>query len=86
MINLGMAIYGKIEEFNLYSENWDEYDERLSHHFIANKIDDAAILLSVVGAKMSPAKPEDKTSDELRALLKGQFRPKPLIIAEGLKF
>ena len=98
MINLGIAVFGKIEEFNLYSENWDEYDERLSHYFIANKIDDAvikrSILLSVVGAKtnslirnlVSPAKPGDKTFDELRALVKGHLRPKPLIIAERFKY
>ena len=93
-----MAVFGKIEEFNLYHENWDEYEERLTHYFIANKIDDAgiqrSILLSVVGAKtyslirnlVSPEKPGDKTFEALKTLIKNHLQPKPLTIAERFKF
>ena len=93
-----MAVFGKIDEFNLYQDNWEEYDERLKHYFIANNIDDATIqrsvLLSVVGAKTyslirnltSPAKPGDKTFDELRTLIKNHLNPKPIVIAERFKF
>ena len=93
-----MAVFGKIEKFNLYHENWDEYEERLTHYFIANKIDDAgiqrSILLSVVGAKtyslirnlVSPEKPSDKTFEALKTLIKNHLQPKPLTIAERFKF
>ena len=93
-----MAVFGKIDEFNLYHENWEEYEERLTHYFIANNITDAniqrSVLLSVVGAKtyslirnlVSFDKPADKTIGDLKTVIKNHLQPKPLTIAERFKF
>ena len=35
-----MALYGKLEDFDINSGDWNEYEERLAQYFIANDIDD----------------------------------------------
>ncbi|XP_033729753.1 uncharacterized protein K02A2.6-like [Pecten maximus] len=94
-----MAVrHGNIEEFDINSQNWDEYIERLEHYFVANTVDDDAIkrsiLLTVCGSKtyglirnvVSPEKPSDKTYDELKTAIGTHLKPKPLVIAERFKF
>ena len=34
-----MATFGKIEEFDSANEDWPQYEEQLSHYFIANVIE-----------------------------------------------
>ena len=68
-----MATLGKVDEFDVSKEEWPQYEERLTHFFQANDIDDAgkkrAVLLSVVGPVtykllrnlLAPTKPGEKT-------------------------
>ena len=93
-----MALIGKVDEFRPDQEGWDQYTERLEHYFGANGITDSgkqrAILLTVIGAKaysllrnlVSPAKPGDKTFEELCALMKRHYNPVPSEIVQRCKF
>ena len=72
-----MATLRKVDKFDASKEEWPQYEERLTHFFQANDIDDAgkkrAVLLSVVGPVtykllrnlLAPAKPGEKTYGEL---------------------
>ena len=74
------------------------HTERTKQFFIANRItDDAkkvAVLLTVIGDKpyavlrnlLAPSKPAEKLFDVLVKVMKDHRKPKPLIIAERLKF
>ncbi|KAL3988098.1 5-hydroxytryptamine receptor 3 [Sarotherodon galilaeus] len=93
-----MATIGTLVAFDPKKQTWDEYTEILEQFFAANGIDDAekqrAILISVVGAAtyslmrnlLSPAKPKDKTFQELVLLMKNHFDPKPSEIVQSYKF
>ncbi|XP_071493853.1 uncharacterized protein [Diadema antillarum] len=93
-----MALIGKEDEFRPDHDGWDQYTERLEHYFGANGITDSgkqrAILLTVTGAKaysllrnlVSPAKPGNKTFDELCALMKRHYNPVPSEIVQRCKF
>ena len=93
-----MATLGKVDEFDANNEEWSQYEERLSHFFLANGIDDAekkrAVLLSVIGAMtykvlrnlLAPAKPGEKTYDELVATLSVHYSPPPSEIIQRFKF
>lgn len=92
------AMVGSTAPFDSQTQTWEEYCEVLHHFFEANEIDDAgrqkAILLSSVGSQtyslmrnlVSPAKPGDKSFDELVKLLKDHFNPKPSEIVQRFKF
>ena len=92
-----MAQIGKIEHFQI-GEDWESYEEHLQKYFKANEITDAgkqvAIFLTVVGSHLykllrnlvSPSKPAEKSYDELTTVLKQHLVPKPIVIAERLKF
>ncbi|KAG7520092.1 hypothetical protein JOB18_022969 [Solea senegalensis] len=79
-------------------QTWEEYCEILQHFFLAYKLTDAgqqkAILLSSVGSQtyglmrnlVSPAKPGDKSFDELVKLLKDHFNAKPSEIVQRCRF
>ena len=73
------------------------YIERLEQFFQANDIaveKQVATLLSVMGAAtygllrnlVQPNKSKDKTFDEIVAILKEHFEPKPLLVAERFHF
>ena len=92
-----MALFGRIDEFKPENEQWSAYIERLEQFFEANDIAEekhVATLLSVMGATtygllrnlVQPSKPKDKTFDEIVAILKGHFEPKPLLVAERFRF
>ena len=93
-----MATYGQIKEFDDAKEEWSQYVERLGHYFLSNDIDDAdkrkAIFLSVCGRKiyklmcdlLSPAKPGDKSFQELSDLVRNHLQPKPSEIVQRYKF
>lgn len=93
-----MAQIGRLDEYKPENESWSAYIERSIELFkIANDVDDTkqvATLLSAVGAStygllrnlVQPAKPKDKTFEEIVNILKAHFEPKPLIIAERFQF
>lgn len=93
-----MATIGTLAAFDPKNQTWDEYTEILEQFFMANGIDQAekqrAILISVVGAAtyslmrnlLSPAKPKDKTFQELVLLMKNHYDPKPSEIVQRYKF
>ena len=94
-----MAVtFGRIEEFDGAKEDWSQYEERLGHFFAANGVESAekkrSIFLSVVGAAtykllrslVAPAKPGDKTYEELVKLLSAHFNPPPSEIVQRFKF
>lgn len=95
---MAQGYIGHIGAFNSESEDWVSYTERLEHYFVANGIDDAdkrrATLLSVCGPTtyqlirdlLSPAKPSDKTFEELVALVKEHHQPVPSVIAQRYMF
>jgi len=93
-----MATHGKIGEFDPSQETWAMYVERLELYFIANGIEDAgkkrAVLLTVSGASTyklirnlsAPIKPAEKSFDDLVALLKSHYTPKPSVIMQRFQF
>ena len=93
-----MATHGKIGEFSSQREDWLGYSERLEEYFIANDIESSdkkkAILLSVVGAEtyqlirslVAPAKPKEKTFDELVKLVQEHHQPILSAIVQRYKF
>ena len=93
-----MATYGKINEFDPDSDDWQLYVERLDFYFVANKITDGeqkwAILLSACGGRVyavlrdlcQPGKPGDFSLTVLLKILSDHFTPKPSVIVERFKF
>ena len=86
----GMStLLGKIDEYDGKKEDWAQYVERVDHFFAANGITDAdkkkSALLAVIGPAtytlvrnlVSPAKPGEKSYDELVRVLKDHFNPTP---------
>ena len=92
-----MAQSGKIEHFQI-GEDWESYEERLQQYFKANGITDAekqvAVFLTVIGSHLykllrnlvSLNKPSEKSYEQLTTVLKQHLVPKPIVIAERLKF
>ena len=80
-----MANLRKVDKFDASKEELPQYEERLTHFFQANDIDDArkkrVVLLSVVGPVtykllrnlLAPAKPGEKTYGELVATLSAHY-------------
>lgn len=88
---------GKISEFNLRTDSWKMYVERLEQYFIVNEIKpekQVPTLITVMGAECyellvtlcTPAKPTDKSFQELTGILEQYLQPKPSILAERFKF
>ena len=85
------ASFGKIDEFDPDTDNWDIYCERLDHCFTARNIDEnatdlkRAIMLSEMGKKAytllrnlcAPSKLGDKTFAELVKLMRQHQHPTP---------
>ena len=94
----GMATHGQFGEFNPQREDWTSYTERLQEYFIANGLEDAAkkkaVLLSIVGAETyqlmrnltAPAKPTEKSFDQLIKLVEEHHHPAPSVILQRFKF
>ena len=92
-----MATHGSLSEYNS-AEDWVSYVERMDQYFLANDVDEAAkkraIFLSVVGDKtyklirdlVAPAKPTDKSYQDLVDLLTSHLQPAPSMIVERFKF
>lgn len=88
---------GKIAEFNITTDNWRLYVERLEQYFIVNKISSdlkVPTLITVMGADSyellvnlcTPAKPNTKTFDEITAIMSRHLQPTPNELAERYKF
>ena len=88
---------GRMQDFNPDKETIGAYLERFSLYVSVNGIADAKqvpTLLLVIGMThytllrglVSPAKPEEKTLDELMGLLKTHYDPEPIVIAERFRF
>lgn len=88
---------GKISEFNIRSDNWRLYVERLEQYFIVNNIKEelkVPTLITVIGADCyellvdlcTPDKPSSKSFVDLTKVLEKHLQPKPSILAERYKF
>ena len=86
-----MSSHGKLGEFKPEEENISAYLERVQIYFQANDIKrerQVAVFFSVVGGKTysllrdlcAPSKPVEKSVEELSAVLRKHFDPKPLLI------
>ena len=92
-----MAQISKIEHFQI-GEDWESYEERLQQYFKANGITNeekqVAVFLTVIGSHLykllrilvSPSKPAEKTYEQLTSVIKQHLVPKPIVIAERLRF
>lgn len=91
------ALVGTIRPFDENAEQWSSYTERFEYFAIANKIQDNVMVptfLSVMGGKtfnllrslVQPAKPGDKSFQEIATILRNHYSPKPLVIAERFRF
>ena len=93
-----MTTLGKINEFIPAIGDWAQYIERMNQFFIVNGICEEprkkAILLNSGGAEtysllknlVTPAKPSDKSYDELIRVMNEHQNPKPSVIMERYKF
>ena len=95
------ALLGKIDPFDPEDEEWPEYIERLGQFFEANGLlgnDDAAkrrtTLISLMKPStyrlarslLSPAKPSEKTFDEIVAVLTKHYSPAPSEVMQRYRF
>lgn len=90
--------FGIVNEYDAEKEDWSSYIERIELFYVANDIEDEvkkrAILLSSCGINTyrlfkgltAPAKPADKTFQELVTLMKNHQNPKRNPIAERYTF
>ena len=93
-----MATHGSLGEFNSSKEGWVSYTEQLEQYFAANEVVSAdkqwAILLTCCGldtyqlikSLLAPAKPTDKSFQELVQLVKDHHEPKPSVIVQRYHF
>ena len=98
-MSLGSAVLGNIGEFSVdCASEWVEYVERLEQYFIANSINDAdkkrAVFPTVIGPRaysllrnlVAPEKPATKSYSDLVDVMTKHLNPKPIVIAERLKY
>ena len=90
----------KLYIYDPKATTWEAWSERLQSFFLANGIKAeegerrVAIFLSLIGSStydllrtlVHPKRPAELNLDELTAALKAHFSPKPLVIAEHVKF
>ena len=93
-----MALLGRIDSFDLKTDNITEYIERVEQYFIANdvriEIKQTAIFLTVIGNKtysllrnlLVRVSPAGKTVKTLSDTQIDHLKPQPIIIAERDKF
>ena len=94
---MATGTFGNIGEFNSDAESVAAYTERVDLYLAANDVPSekhVPVFLSMVGGKAyellrsfcAPVKPQDRSYEELKDLMKGHFEPKPLVIAERYHF
>lgn len=91
-------ILGNVGQFNSKTSSWQEYVEVLEHFLSLNNITEEdrkrALLLTSCGPEtyhvirglVQPARPSDKTFEQLCALVQSHYSPKPSEIVERYKF
>ena len=91
------GVIGKLQEFNPDQESIAAYLERFDLYVTVNGIAEAQrvpTLLLVMGRihytlirdLVSPAKPENQTLDKVKDLLRKDYDPEPIVIAERFHF
>ncbi|CAN7939191.1 unnamed protein product, partial [Ixodes hexagonus] len=92
-----MPTFGRIEPFEGGGDDWPSYVERLQAFFFANDVDEEkkqAIFFSCCGPKtysllrdlVKPAHPQDKSLDEVLAILGNHYCPKPSAVVQRFRF
>lgn len=86
-----MAVqFGHVGEFEEGREEWTHYAERLGHFLTANGITDGdkkrAKGYKLLGSLIAPAKPGDKTYEELVEIMTQHYNPPPSEIVQRYKF
>lgn len=92
-----MATFARPDEFRPEIEPWSAYVERMELFFVAHDVaadKQVATLLSTMGASaygllrnlVQPEKPKDKSFQQIVAVLRRYYEPKPLVIAERFRF
>lgn len=90
-------VIGQIGQFEVSSGNWEAYIERVEMYLLANKIEDAMklpTLITIMGEEAyellatlaSPKKPSELEYKVAIALLTNHLQPKPSVLAERFKF
>ncbi|XP_041473613.1 uncharacterized protein K02A2.6-like [Lytechinus variegatus] len=88
---------GAIGPFDPQQEDWSSYSERLEQYFIINNIGGdmrVPALISLIGGETykllrkltAPAKPAEKSFQQLIDILQQHLSPQPLVIAERFRF
>ena len=96
-VGSSMATIRHLEPFRPKSECISAYLERVQLFFAANDVPQAKQVLGLLSAirgkvydllsdLLAPEKPAEKSFDELKAILKAHYEPKPLVIAERFTF
>ena len=92
------ALIGCLDSFDIQSDNWLDYIERVEQYFIANEITVEAkkkgTLLTIIGGEAykllrsltEPNKPSEKSYDQIVTILEAHLNPKPIVISERWKF
>ena len=98
---MATALLGQIESYDSAQEEWPQYVERLEQFFVANEITGEAkaekrraTFLSVVGCSsytllrslIAPAKPAEKTFEQLVEVLEKHYSPKPTEVMQRFRF
>ncbi|XP_063539788.1 uncharacterized protein LOC134748884 [Cydia strobilella] len=94
--NVNMTI-GKLEVFNVESDSWSTYVERLEQYFIVNETKEehkVPTLITVMGNQAyellvtmcTPDKPASKKFADLVKVMSGHLQPKPSLLAERYRF
>ena len=90
-------VFGQLKAFDPDKENISTYLERVELYLDVNGVQEdkrVPVLLTVIGPSayatvrslVAPDKPRTKTYEQLEAVLKAHYEPKPLVIAERSKF
>ncbi|XP_063534490.1 uncharacterized protein K02A2.6-like [Cydia strobilella] len=88
---------GKLEVFNVESDSWSTYVERLEQYFIVNETKEehkVPTLITVMGNQAyellvtlcTPDKPASKKFADLVKVMSGHLQPKPSLLAERYRF
>ena len=90
-------LFCQLKEFDPREESYSTYEERVALFFQANDVAEdmkVPVFLSMVGFKnyallrdlLIPAKPSDKSLDDLLETLKKHFDPTPSVLGERFNF
>ena len=93
-----MATHGVVSMFDLSTQDWTTYTERMKHYFVANDVTDAdkkhSILLSACGPAtykvirnlVEEGKLDTMPYDDIVKLVKNYYDPPPSVTMQRYKF